>query len=171
MEVLHPEWLANPVLVEKQQEDPNAPVVWRMCIDYTDLNKACPKDHFPLPRIDQVIDSTAGCELLSFIDAIVTDQDIAMRTTIDEIFKETVHKNCRWHIMQHLEKELGVFMHDNPGVLALFEDCINNSLSPEEFERKWAFMIEAFGRGFTNGPFSWFVFFRTYKHNKPFLGN
>ena len=69
MEVLHPDWLANPVLVEKQQDDPNVDVVWRMCIDYTNLNKTCPKDHFPLPRIDQVIDSTAGCELLSFIDA------------------------------------------------------------------------------------------------------
>src|SRR3954469_22504248 len=42
---------------------------WRMCIDYTCLNKACPKDPFALPRIDQVIDSTAGCELLSFLDA------------------------------------------------------------------------------------------------------
>ena len=41
---------------------------WRMCIDYTSLNKACPKDPFALPRIDQVIDSTAGCELLSFLD-------------------------------------------------------------------------------------------------------
>src|SRR3954468_23740023 len=40
-----------------------------MCIDYTNLNKACPKYPFPLPRIDQVIDSTAGCELLSFVDA------------------------------------------------------------------------------------------------------
>ena len=40
-----------------------------MCIDYTSLNKACPKDPFALPRIDQVIDSTAGCELLSFLDA------------------------------------------------------------------------------------------------------
>ncbi|XP_024310613.1 uncharacterized protein LOC104584890 isoform X1 [Brachypodium distachyon] len=40
-----------------------------MCIDYTSLNKACPKDPFSLPRIDQVIDSTAGCELLSFVDA------------------------------------------------------------------------------------------------------
>ena len=40
-----------------------------MCIDYTSLNKACPKDPFSLPRIDQVIDSTAGCELLSFLDA------------------------------------------------------------------------------------------------------
>ena len=41
-----------------------------MCIDYTCLNKACPKDPFDLPRIDQVIDSTAGLELLSFLDAI-----------------------------------------------------------------------------------------------------
>ena len=70
MEVLHPDWLANPVLVEKKKdENPNIAKVWRMCIDYTHLNKACPKDPFPLPRIDQVIDSTAGCELLSFLDA------------------------------------------------------------------------------------------------------
>ena len=69
MEVLHPDWLANPVLVEKKKDDPNVAVMWRMCIDYTNLNKACPKDPFPLPRIDQVIDSTAGCELLSFVDA------------------------------------------------------------------------------------------------------
>ena len=40
-----------------------------MCIDYTSLNKACPKDPFPLPRIDQIIDSTSGCDLLSFLDA------------------------------------------------------------------------------------------------------
>jgi hypothetical protein len=70
VEVLHTEWLANPVLVEKKKdEDPKAAKAWCMCIDYTHLNKACPKDPFPLPRIDQVIDSTAGCELLSFLDA------------------------------------------------------------------------------------------------------
>ena len=63
VEVFHPEWLANPVLVLKKNKQ------WRMCIDYTSLNKACPKDPFALPRIDQVIDSTAGCELLSFLDA------------------------------------------------------------------------------------------------------
>jgi hypothetical protein len=40
-----------------------------MCIDYTSLNKACPKDPFALPQIDQVIDSTAGCDMLSFLDA------------------------------------------------------------------------------------------------------
>ena len=39
-----------------------------MCVDYTDLNKHCPKDPFGLPRIDEVVDSTAGCELLCFLD-------------------------------------------------------------------------------------------------------
>ena len=42
---------------------------WRMCIDFTNLNKAYPKDSFPLPRIDQLVDSTVEHELLSFIDA------------------------------------------------------------------------------------------------------
>ena len=64
MEVLHPDWLSNPVLVEKKKDDPNVAKIWRMCIDFTNLNKACPKDPFPLPRIDQVINSTAGCEVL-----------------------------------------------------------------------------------------------------------
>ena len=40
-----------------------------MCVDFTDLNKACPKDSFPLPRIDQLVDSTAGHKLLTFMDA------------------------------------------------------------------------------------------------------
>ncbi|KAL0401993.1 UNVERIFIED_CONTAM: hypothetical protein Slati_4229200 [Sesamum latifolium] len=40
-----------------------------MCIDFRDLNKACPKDFYPLPRIDQLVDSTSGCELLSMMDA------------------------------------------------------------------------------------------------------
>src|SRR6266540_4236730 len=56
-------WLANPVLVMKKTGQ------WRMCIDFTRINRACPKDDFPLPRIDQLVDSTAGCELLSFLDA------------------------------------------------------------------------------------------------------
>ena len=55
--------------MEKKKDDPNVAIVWRMCIDYTNLNKACPKDPFLLPQIDQVIDSTVGCEMLSFVDA------------------------------------------------------------------------------------------------------
>jgi hypothetical protein len=62
-EVFHPEWLANPILVKKKN------MKWRMCVDYTRLNKACPKDPFPLPRIDQVVDSTTRCETLRFLDA------------------------------------------------------------------------------------------------------
>jgi hypothetical protein len=61
-EVYHPEWLANLVLERKQNNE------WRMCVDYTNLNKHYPKDPFGLPHIDEVIDSTAGCELLSFLD-------------------------------------------------------------------------------------------------------
>jgi hypothetical protein len=61
-EMIHPEWVANPVLVRKKNNE------WRMCVDYTDLNKDCPKDHFGLPRIDQVVDSMAGCVLLCFLD-------------------------------------------------------------------------------------------------------
>ena len=60
--VHYPEWLANVVLVKKANGK------WRVCIDFTDLNKACPKDCFPLPRIDQLVDSTAGHEMLSFMD-------------------------------------------------------------------------------------------------------
>jgi hypothetical protein len=62
-EVFHPEWLAYPVLVRKKNSNE-----WRMCVDYTDLNKHYPKDPFGLPRIDQVIDSTTGCDLLYFLD-------------------------------------------------------------------------------------------------------
>jgi hypothetical protein len=43
--------------------------IYRMCIDFTTLNKHCPEDYFPLPQIDQIIDSTVGCERLSFLDA------------------------------------------------------------------------------------------------------
>jgi hypothetical protein len=71
-EVFHPEWLANPVLVKKKNKK------WRMCVDYTSLNKACPMDQFPLPRIDQVVDSTARCETLCFLYAYSGYHQIAL---------------------------------------------------------------------------------------------
>ena len=49
-----------------------------MCIDFTDLNKACPKDSFPLPRIDQLVDSTARHKLLTFMDAFSGYNQIKM---------------------------------------------------------------------------------------------
>jgi hypothetical protein len=72
-EVYHPEWLANPVLTKKKRGK------WRMCVDYTHLNKACPKDQFPLPCIDQVVDSTSGCETLYFVDAYSSYHQTAMK--------------------------------------------------------------------------------------------
>ena len=51
---------------------------WRMCVDFTDLNKACPKDSYPLPRIDQLVDFMAGHQLLSFMDAFSGYNQIKM---------------------------------------------------------------------------------------------
>ena len=62
-EVYYPDWLANVVMVKKANGK------WRMCVDFTDLNKVCPKDSYLLPRIDQLVDSTVGHKLLSFMDA------------------------------------------------------------------------------------------------------
>ena len=73
-EVYHPDGLANTVLVQKKNNNE-----WRMCVDYTDLNKHCPKNPFGLPRIDQVIDSTAGCVLLSFLDCYSGYHQIALK--------------------------------------------------------------------------------------------
>ena len=62
-EVFYLEWLANTVVVKKKTEK------WRVCVDFTDLNKACPKDPFPMTRIDQLVDATVGHPRMSFLDA------------------------------------------------------------------------------------------------------
>jgi hypothetical protein len=72
-EVYHPDWLANPVLIPKKNKD------WRMFVDYTNLNEACKKDPFRLPRIDQVVDSTTNCSLLSFLDCYSRYQQIPLK--------------------------------------------------------------------------------------------
>ena len=71
-EVEYPEWLANAVLVKKENNK------WRLCIDFIDINRACPKDSFPLPRIDLIVDATSGHELLSFMDAFSGYNQISM---------------------------------------------------------------------------------------------
>ena len=71
-EVEYPEWLANVVLVKKENGK------WRLCIDFTDINRACPKDSFPLPWIDLIVDATAGHELLSFMDTFFGYNQISM---------------------------------------------------------------------------------------------
>ena len=71
-EVYYPDWLTNVVMVKKTNGK------WRMCVNFIDLNKACPKDSYPLPCIDQLVDSTAGHQLLSFIDAFSGYNQIKM---------------------------------------------------------------------------------------------
>jgi hypothetical protein len=73
-EVFRPEWLADPVLIRKKNTNE-----WRMCVDYINLNKHCPKDPFGLPRIDQVIDSTAGYDLLYFLNCYSGYHQIAIK--------------------------------------------------------------------------------------------
>ncbi|KAK0583982.1 hypothetical protein LWI29_005940 [Acer saccharum] len=77
-EVKYPEWVANVVLVKKKNNQ------WRICVDVTDLNKACPKDSFPLPRIDQLVDATVGHETLSFMDAYSGYNQIKMHKPDEE---------------------------------------------------------------------------------------
>ncbi|KAG5516717.1 hypothetical protein RHGRI_037452 [Rhododendron griersonianum] len=71
-EVQYPTWLSNPVVVKKKNGK------WRVCIDFTDLNDACPKDCFPCPWINQLVDATAGYARLSFMDAYRGYHQIAM---------------------------------------------------------------------------------------------
>jgi hypothetical protein len=61
-EVYYPSWLANVVIVKKKNGK------WRICTNFTDLNKCCPKDDFLLTRIDKVVDSAAGCEIMTLLD-------------------------------------------------------------------------------------------------------
>ena len=61
--MFYPEWLANTVVVKKKYGK------WRVCVDFIDLNKACLKDPFLIPRIDQLVDATVGHPWISFLDA------------------------------------------------------------------------------------------------------
>ena len=71
-EIKYPEWLANVVVIPKKGEK------WRVCVDYIDLNEACPKDSFPLPQIDQIVDASAWHGMLSFLDAFLEYHQIPM---------------------------------------------------------------------------------------------
>ncbi|KAJ9539368.1 hypothetical protein OSB04_032101 [Centaurea solstitialis] len=113
-EVKYPEWLANVVVVQKKIQAiilnhevcskltsslltilcdhlyftfdsiVISLVIWRVCIDFTDLNKACPKDPFPLPHIHAMVDATAGHELLTFMDTYSGYNQILMHTDDQE---------------------------------------------------------------------------------------
>lgn len=66
-----PQWVSKAVLVKKLNG------TWRLCIDFTHLNEACPKDFFPMPHIDHLIDNTSGHKMMSFMDAFAGYHQIA----------------------------------------------------------------------------------------------
>jgi hypothetical protein len=71
--IAYPTWIANVVMVQKKSGK------WRMCIDFTSLNKVCPKDNFPLPRIDKNVNSATGCEVMSLLDCFLGYHQIYMQ--------------------------------------------------------------------------------------------
>ncbi|GAU10592.1 hypothetical protein TSUD_418170 [Trifolium subterraneum] len=89
-EIKYPEWLANVVLVKKSNGK------WRMCVDFTDLNKACPKDPYPLPSIDRLIDGASGYKTLSFMDAYSGYNQIKMNT-LDAPHTAFMSNTCNYH--------------------------------------------------------------------------
>ena len=76
--VYYPDWLLNMVMVKKANGK------WRMCVDFTDLNRACPKDSYPLPRIDTLVDSIARHQLLNFMDAFSSYNQIILNEADQE---------------------------------------------------------------------------------------
>ncbi|XP_034202559.1 uncharacterized protein LOC117617335 [Prunus dulcis] len=103
-EATYPVWLANSMMVRK------ATGGWRMCQDCTDLNKACPKDSFLLPRIDQLVDATADHELLSFMDAYSGYNQIFMHPPDSEHIAFITDKGLYCYNVMTFEKaELPIF--------------------------------------------------------------
>jgi hypothetical protein len=77
-EVLYLVWLANTVPVKKKNRK------WRMCVEFTDLNKACKKDDFPLERVDKIVDDAANSEILSVLDMFSRYHQIRVRREDEE---------------------------------------------------------------------------------------
>jgi hypothetical protein len=77
-EVTYPQWLVNVVMLRKKNGK------WRMCMDFIDLNKCCPKDDFPLTRIDKIVDSTTSYEMMALLDCFFGYHQIWLRKEDEE---------------------------------------------------------------------------------------
>ena len=92
--IKYPEWLANVVVVPKKGDK------WRVCVGYTDLNEACPEDSFPLPRIDQIVDASAGHVMLSFLVAFLGYHQIPMHPSdVEKTTFITPHELLCYNVM------------------------------------------------------------------------
>lgn len=89
----YPTWLSNVVLAKKANEQ------WWVCVDFIDLNKACPKDYVLLPMIDQLIDATKGHQLLSFMDMYFGYNQIRMHPSNQEHTSFITNMGLHWYKM------------------------------------------------------------------------
>jgi hypothetical protein len=85
---------------------------------------------------------------------IITDQDWAIRRAISDIFIDPVHQNCRWHIMKKANEKLGSFLGRHPGLAEEFNECVDESMSVEEFEASWAELVQKWELS-ENKNFAW----------------
>lgn len=76
--VIYPKWMEILVMVNKATRE------WRMCVDFTHLNSTCPKDNYPLPNIDKLIDDCSGHELYSFMDAHLSYNQVSLHKKYEE---------------------------------------------------------------------------------------
>jgi len=101
--------------------------------------------------INETVDSYCWL-FLAFLEAmngleplnLITDQDLAMAAAIRAIFVSTRHRYCRWHIISKIESRFGVYFSSRKGLEEEYNEIVNHSLSPEEFERRWQGMIEKY---------------------------
>ncbi|GKE49203.1 reverse transcriptase domain-containing protein, partial [Tanacetum coccineum] len=106
-EVYYHDWLSNPVMVKKHDGS------WRMCVDFTDLNKACPQDCYPLPEIDWKVESLCGYPFKCFLDAYKGYHQIQMaenllmnKEKLFELAKILLNENCSAMLLKKLPEKL-----------------------------------------------------------------
>ncbi|XP_059635621.1 uncharacterized protein LOC132277792 [Cornus florida] len=104
-EVQYPIWLSNVVVVQKMNRK------WKVCIDFTNLNKVCPKDSFPLPKIDQMVDVTTGYEQLTFLDAYSGYNQIPMDPN-DEEKTSFVTERGTYYYKNQMDKTVEAYIDD-----------------------------------------------------------
>ena len=128
-EVKYPEWLANVVVVPKKGGK------WHVCVDYADLNEACLKDRFPLPRINQIMDATVGHGILSFLDVFSRYHKIPMHSpNMEKTTFITPHGLYCYNVMLFGLKNIGATYQRmvtkifRPLISKSMEVCINDML-------------------------------------------
>ena len=105
-EVFYLEWLANTVVVKKKSGK------WQVCVDFTNLNKACPKDPFSMPQIDQLVNATVSHPRTSFLDAFQGYHQISLALSDQEkIAFVTPIRNYHYKVMPFGLKNAGVTYH------------------------------------------------------------